>query len=236
MSQPQSFDHPGGDRDHVLERATDLDAHDIVGSVEPEVRRPELGLHALHDVSGARRDRDRRRQLTGQLRREAGAGEHGHVHGVAQLLRDDLRDAKQRVLLEPLGGADDRRAATDVRSRAPEDVPRPVRGDRGHDELGAGQRRAQIAGDGQIRRETDVGQIDGVGTARTHVGDQRGIARPQPRVVTDARQMDRERRAPASSPENRDLTNGKLLSRETARQGAARGYQPAEPLDSLTTR
>jgi len=40
-----------------------------------------------------------------------------------------------------------------------------------------------------------------------HVGDERRVARPQPRVVAGPREVHGKRGAPTACPENRDLTN-----------------------------
>ena len=54
VAEPKPFDHARGDGDDVLQRAADLDADDVIGAVQPEVRRPELGLHVLDDVAASR--------------------------------------------------------------------------------------------------------------------------------------------------------------------------------------
>ena len=66
---------PGGDRDHVLERAAELDADDVPVRVHPEARRREelLRRRALRLV--ARRGDDRRRLALADLEREARARE-----------------------------------------------------------------------------------------------------------------------------------------------------------------
>ena len=53
VPEAQPFDHAGGDRDDVLQRAADLDADDVGRSVQAEVRPAELGLDEL----GAPRNR-----------------------------------------------------------------------------------------------------------------------------------------------------------------------------------
>ena len=72
------------------------------------------------------------------------------------------------------------------------------------------ERLLEVGGDAQPIGKRDVRQVDGVRAPRAHVGHERGIARPQARVVTDAREVHGERRAPAAGSENRDVTNGSL--------------------------
>ncbi len=55
-----------------------------------------------------------------------------------------------------------------------------------------GQRRDGPKGVGK----RDVGQVSGIGAARRHFVDEVRVAAPQRDVMADARQMNRERRAP----------------------------------------
>ena len=52
-------------------------------------------------------------------------------------------------------------------------------------------------------RQRNVGQVDGVRPPFGDLGGERRIARPQPDVVPDAPEMDRERRAPTARAEHR---------------------------------
>ena len=70
-------------------------------------------------------------------------------------------------------GADERRGALAGSSRVPCD------GTAAHDELGAAQRLVEVRGDAQPVGKRDVRQVHRIRAARAHVGDQRGIARPQ---------------------------------------------------------
>ena len=47
VSETETFDHAGGNRDDVLQRPADLDADDVGAAVEPEVRAAKLRLHEL---------------------------------------------------------------------------------------------------------------------------------------------------------------------------------------------
>ena len=98
----------------------------------------------------------------------------------------------------------------------------------GYDELGIAQRVRKVAGHAQPSREQDVRKIDGVGAPFGHVGDQRGIARPQTRIMTGARQMYGKRSSPSSGAEYRDLTNGILLENALADPALGAGEQPSE--------
>jgi hypothetical protein len=59
-------------------------------------------------------------------------------------------------------------------------------------------RLAQIVDDAQSVRKADVRQVDGVRAPRAQLRRQRRVTRPQARFVTRARQVDGERRPPAS--------------------------------------
>ncbi len=47
VPEPRAFDDPSGNRDDVLQRATQFDADDIVRPIEPEVTAAELRLDTL---------------------------------------------------------------------------------------------------------------------------------------------------------------------------------------------
>src|SRR5687767_11603025 len=50
VAKTETFDDAGGNGDDVLERSSDLHANDIVGAIQPEIRRSKLRLHALDDI------------------------------------------------------------------------------------------------------------------------------------------------------------------------------------------
>lgn len=98
----------------------------------------------------------------------------------------------------------------------------------GYDELGIAQRVREVAGHAQPCGEPNVRKINGVGVSFGHVGNQRGVARPQTRVMTGARQMYGKRGSPPSGAEYRDLTNGNLLENALADPALGAGEQPSE--------
>ena len=110
VAQPQPFDQAGGDGNHVLQRAADLDARHVARAVEPEVR--------ARGTPAARRprppaSRDATAMAVGSSRASSDAklGPDSTATRTPgpQLLLEDLRHAEERLLLEPLGGADDDR-------------------------------------------------------------------------------------------------------------------------------
>ena len=84
------------------------------------------------------------------------------------------------------------------RTHAPQNRARPVRRHRGDDEVGASDRLLQIRCDAEALGKDDIGKIDGVGASSLHVGGKRRIARPEPRLVPGAREMDRQRGPPSA--------------------------------------
>ena len=88
-----------------------------------------------------------------------------------------------------------------------QDLSRAVRGHGGDDEVAAVERIGEIGRHPDACRKADLGQIDRIEAARWIVRGQRGIARPEMRLVADARKVHGERRSPASCSEYRDVTN-----------------------------
>ena len=78
VAEVQRLVDAGGDRDDVLQRRADLDADDVVGSVEPEGRAAKLVLHGAHRVGVGRGRHERRRQMPRDFRREARTRQHDH--------------------------------------------------------------------------------------------------------------------------------------------------------------
>src|SRR4030095_729671 len=207
VPEPEAFDDTGGDRDNVFERATDLHANHIIGSVQAEVRRAEFSLHALYNLWIPRSNRDGGWQLASQLDRKAGPRQHGDACSRSALLLHDLGHPKQRVALEAFRRADDRRATTDMRRSLAKHLSRAMRGHGGDHEIAAVERVAKIGSHADVGREADLGQGDRDVTAFVDVRRQRGITRPEMRLVTDAREVHRERRSPPPGAEYRDVTN-----------------------------
>ena len=81
-----------------FKRAANFDADDIARSVQPKVRRAEIGLHGFHHVRIRRRDADGRRQLARHLGRKAWSRQHTDANARAEFLLDDLGGTEQRVL------------------------------------------------------------------------------------------------------------------------------------------
>jgi hypothetical protein len=76
VTQPEGIDDAGRDRDAVLEGTADLDADHVVAGVEAQRRPAKLALNERRRLRMGRRDQQCRRQLPGDLAREAGTGQH----------------------------------------------------------------------------------------------------------------------------------------------------------------
>src|SRR5581483_5708174 len=92
------------------------------------------------------------------------------------------------------------------------------------DELGLGERDRQRIGHAHGVGQADVGEVDSVGAAPIQVGGEGGVARPQPDVVAETAEMNRQRGAPAAGAQYGDaaahartLNRGSVPSRRRAR-------------------
>ncbi|MHC2474845.1 hypothetical protein ACVJF0_005822 [Bradyrhizobium elkanii] len=118
---PRFFaDHDaGGDRQHVLGRAADLDAAHVGGVIGPEGRRAErLDQRACERfVPGGQRNRGRQsaRDVVGKARPRQDRG-----HGARRGFRDHLGHEFVRAVLDALGAGDDRRVGFEMRRKMPD--------------------------------------------------------------------------------------------------------------------
>ena len=209
VAEAQPFDDAGGDRDDVLQRAADLDADHIVAAVS---RNDGPRNSRLHELDRPRRRATRRATAVGSCARdfdrEARTRQHDDRVAAAELpARSPPTSAAACSASSPLV------ALTIVARARRETAPRAAspRGSRAtaprtrRARRRRARRRARAVTD-TTAGQRDVRQVDGVGAARRHVVDQRAIARPQAHVVTDARQVHGERRAPAAGAEHGDAS------------------------------
>ena len=209
---PSAFDDAGGDRDDVLQRAADLDADDVVGcrragstrrgTPPARARRRARRCDATTTAVGSRAPP--RRRSSGPTARHIGTAPPSSSASTS-----DIRSSV--AVLEALGGADD---VAPGASAAP--ALRPPRAVRATARRRRPARRHRAPRPGRAvgrdrRRKRDVGQVDRVGAAPPHLADKRGIAGPQSHLMTDPRQVHRERRAPAAGAEHRHDPHGVTL-------------------------
>ena len=107
VPESEPFDHSGGNRDHVLQCAADLDARDIVARVEAHAAAAKLFLHraaARASVDAASTAAGRPRAIS-----DAKLGPDSTTTGkrACSLLLDHLRHSLKRLRLEAFGRADD---------------------------------------------------------------------------------------------------------------------------------
>ena len=176
VAEAEAVDDAGGDGDHVLQRAAELDADHVLARIQAQRRPAELVL----DVTARRRRRATPRRppsaARGRARRRSSVPTAPRRRDVRPLLVDHLRHPEQRAVLESLGGAEHTAPASTCGAAWRSTTPQAVRRHRDDDQLrgaqGLGQlRRWPPAPSGNVR----IGQVDGVGSARLHLG------RPAPR-------------------------------------------------------
>ena len=191
-----------------FKRAADLDADDVVAAVQAKEAAAELVLHQRDRARVGGGDHDRRGHALGHFRREARPRKHGHGACVADGLGQQFRHAQQRAFLEPLGRADDRRAAAADAAAPPSITCRsPCDGTATMMSSAPSSASAEIAGRRHRRRQLDARQVDGVLTPPLDLGRQRGVASPQPHAMAGERQMRGQRRAEAAGAQDRHLSH-----------------------------
>ncbi len=136
-AEPFALDDAGGDGEHVLHGAADLDAGDVVRPVRPEQFVADRGSEVRADAVG-RGESDGRRQTCRDVGGEARTGEHGG-DSAGQHFGQYLAHAFARRLFEALGGDDDGRAHRHMRREQPSNRAQRLRGCRQkHDVLASG--------------------------------------------------------------------------------------------------
>ena len=117
---------PGGQRHHVLDRAGHLAADDVVVREDPEPGSVEQGLEGDGKLVVAEGQHAGRGQPGHHLPGQVRARQDADQGGIAALehLGDDLGGAQERVGLDPLGQADQRRRRRQARRQV--DRARPA--------------------------------------------------------------------------------------------------------------
>ena len=206
MPEAQPFHDARRDGDHVLHRAADLHADDIVAAVQAEERAAELVLHECGRLRVHRCREDGGRQLLRDLHGETGAGQHDDRVAGTRFFGDHLRHAKVAVGFEALRGTDDDGVPAEMMRALTKHCAAAVGRHGANHQPGAAQRPLEIVRDGDGGRQRHVGQVDHVGAPGRHVVDNRLIARPQPHFMADPRQVHRQRRSPAPGPGTATVT------------------------------
>ena len=199
MTEASTLDDAGGDRQHVLHRAAQRHAHDIVGPVGPEHAGGERGGEVAAEGGIGGGDADRRRQALHRLLREARAREHGD--GPAwQHLGQHLGHQQAARGLDALGADHDGTAAGQV---VRHDAQRLGRTDQ--------QDRIAVGELGELRCGVDAGverlprQVDLVATVVRDRGRYTAITRPERHRATGPAGETGQRRSPGAAADDADM-------------------------------
>src|SRR5205814_8847377 len=125
--------------------------------------------------------------------------------GYASTVRDDqfrrehTRQPLVGVWLEAFGAVDDQRVGLEMRGQLAGQLPQEAGNDRDHHDLGLVDGGAEIAGDLDARRHADVREILSILPVTGDARRQLRPPRPESYVVPLVRQLDGQRRAPATS-------------------------------------
>src|SRR5262245_10139371 len=202
LAQAETVGDAGGDGHDVLESPAHLDADHVAVGVEPELARAEPALERRGQGVVAGGDHRRRRTRQRHLAREGRPREHGHAR-VGESLRDHLAHAQVALGIEPFRRREDRHVGRDGRQglqRGRHELGR-------HDddrERGAAQGLVDVVRRLHRGRHIDVGQIPRAPAAGADAVDDLALARPEPDRGAAARDVDRQRRAPAAAADDRD--------------------------------
>ncbi len=119
----------------------------------------------------------------------------------------DIAHEEAARALDALGADDDRHALPQVGTGQRGTRAQRLRGHGEEDDVGLAERREVICRrDAGVQR--DVGKAPGVDPARHHLGDMRGVARPERHGSAGAGGKVGQRRAPGATPENGDVADG----------------------------
>jgi hypothetical protein len=147
-AEPEPLAHAGGEGDHILDRAANLDADHVLCVVAAEHVRVEDLAKLAREAGRIARDHHGGRELARDLLGEGGAGEEGHGVLGAEHVAEQVAHQRERALLDPLGKREDRHVGPEVR-------------------LDLGERRA---------RKLDRHRVAHVGSALEGLGGRRGGA------------------------------------------------------------
>ena len=198
----QAVRDAGGDREHVLHRAADLDAHRVVGGVDAQAvavqRGHRLVAQRLVGAGGDERGGLAARHLDGEARTRQHAGTQVRPQRARQLVAQ-----RTAALLEAL--AQPQHTGCGPRQARQHPGQRRHRR-RDHDEPVARMRHRGVEIRVHVQRlgQHRAGQVAFVAPRAAQALDLRRIACPQPRGMAHAR-VDRERRAPGARAEDREV-------------------------------
>ena len=165
-------------------------------------------LHVFDGARGRRRDDHRRRQLARELQRRSWdrTAPRSQPVGSSDAITSDIRSSVS--CFEPLGRAHDQRVGATRGGAACRSTCRsPCDGTARTTTRVISERRWQRIRRRQRVGKVDVRQVDGVGAPR-RMSATSAASRPHKRhLVSEARQMNRERRAPASRSDYRNALN-----------------------------
>jgi hypothetical protein len=139
MAKAEPVANAGGNSNDIFQRSAQFHAHYVVIGVNAEAGFAEFALHQGGEFAIVRADADGGRIAARHLAGKRGPAEGADARlldraGRPQHLADDLRHPHQRVVFDPLAGADEQHVACDVRRHLLEDGPAMVRGhDAEHD-------------------------------------------------------------------------------------------------------
>ena len=193
VAESEAGGDAGGQSNHVLQRAGELHADDVVAGVEAEVGRgePALDLGNPAGVGSGEHGsgRQRGRHLTGE--RRAGERHEARLPHV-QLRGDDLVHPLQRPELDALARRDERRVRRHPRTHLPEDVAGKLhRNDEEHRRRPLAHR-SGIAAHDDLRNELELLEEERVASRRLDSRNDLRLSRPQRHLAAGARQMGRQ--------------------------------------------
>ncbi len=211
MTEVHAVGDPGRDRHHVLERAAELDAHDVVRGVHAEAASGEhlgdLGAGVLVVPGHAHR----RRYADGHLLREGRPAQVGE-HPVTLLREDvleDLRHQLERSLLDALRRAQDQRVLGDERERLLQHRADCLGGHHDDHQARAVERVLHVGRRAERGWQLDVGEVRGVAAAPVDGRHLLFASRPERHRSALVSDQLRQRRAPRTRAEYRCIRHAR---------------------------
>ena len=234
LAEPPALDHAAGDGEHVLDRAADLGAGDVVGQIGAE---EGPGDAARASRSPSARSSTARVTAVGRPAAtswaKVGPGKHGDRRAGLHLARDLVHQHAGRVL-DPLGAED--RAACRAAGRPRSTARRcwagvttrkaSQLGQRGEVAGGADRRAELHAGEEELVLVRRVDRLDDLGLARPEQGLRR---RPPPRPGRARCPRRRRRSTPILMPSLRRRAPSRPPDRAASGRGPARRAPSIRP-------
>ena len=190
----QAVQNPRRNRDDVLRRAGDLDAHGVEVGVDAEVRSADAALNAEGEVRLGGRHGHAGGLAAGDLRRDGRPGQHGQgarrVRRVVQHVAKDLRGAQERLILDALGHRADRHRRRAERLQPPPHAPDELRRHGGDGPVRPGQRPLVVGADLDALAQRHPRQEAAVLASLGQLPGLVGKGRPEPDRTAVLRQQD----------------------------------------------